>query len=592
MSLLSLVWCVVLFWVLVFGLGLPLTAGLPWRAEEKVVLAPGAALIVIYLAAFAIYGFNAPTWSFVLLPAAALAGLAWRSRAVRAVFRDQEAQRLLGAYVVWTGWGLGFLGLIRCYYGIGSGAAGDWVEHLQRTLFFLGHWPLDYRFTWQNPLTARPPLANLTTGAFLALSRETFPFFQVFSALECMLVLLPGWLLCRRLGGGRTARSAFLLLCMLNPLLMHNSTYPWTKLITAYFVLAGLYLFLEGRDRRSAAFFSAAFLFLSAGLLAHYSAGPYLLVLALIYLYSHRKRWLTRSFFGATSRVVLPAALLLATWFGWSWTNYGLAATVLSNTAVTEAAVSSPSRLVAEKLGNVVTSLLPLPLREPAYFSREPYVSPAKRLDQHFYMFYQLTLPFAFGFAGSVILPWTLGRKYSASRRKGPSTDRRFWAVFVVGAAVLGILVNGHYDRYGLAHICLQPLVVLGLAFLAAEIPNLSRLLRGVLWTGLALDFILGVALHFYVEHLDLALLWADATALPGPSTSSHSLPPLWVDALFSNLQSKYYFGLTFAGDAGPPPLLLVAFLACLLLLVVHRQAQSGTIAPGDLPSSSRPPKP
>jgi hypothetical protein len=589
MSFLNLVWCVVLFWVLLFGLGLPLTVGLPLRADEKVGLAPGAALIVIYLAAFAIYGFNVPPWCFVLLPAAALAGLGWRSREVMAVFRDQEARRLLGAYVVWTGWGLGFLALVRCYFGIGAGATGDWVEHFQRTCFFLGRWPLDYHFIWLYPLAARPPLANLATGAFLVLSRETFPFFQVFSALESMLVLLPGWLLCRRLGGGRAAAYAFLLLCMLNPLLLHNATYPWTKLITAYFVLAGLHLFLLGRDRGSAGFFSAGFLFLSAGLLAHYSAGPYLLVLTLLYLFSHRSRWLTRSFLGAISRMVLPSALLLATWFGWSWTHYGPAATALSNTAVTSTGVSSPARLIAEKLGNVVTSLLPLPLRNPTYAAPvQDWPWPAV-LDQHLYLFYQLTLPFAFGCAGAVFLLWLLGRKCVAGARRRPSPDRGFWIVFLSGTAVLGILVNGRFDRYGLAHICLQPLVVLGLAFLAAELPHVSRSLRRVFWAGLALDFVLGVVLHFHVEHAGLSLVRPEASAFRAAAPSSASLAPLWTDGFFSNLLAKFYFGLTFVGDGGLSPWLATAVLAGLLVLVVRWQVRAAAIAPGDPSSSSRP---
>jgi hypothetical protein len=592
MSLLNLVWCVALFWVLVFGLGLPLTVGLPLRSDEKVGLAPGAALIVIYLAAFAIYSFNVPTWCFGLLPVAALAGLGWRSREVLVVFRDPDARRLLGAYVVWTGWGLGFLALVRCYFGIGAGATGDWVEHFQRTCFFLGHWPLDYRFIWLYPLAARPPLANLATGAFLVLSRETFPFFQVFSALQSMLVLLPGWLLCRRLGGGRTAAYVFLLLCMLNPLLMHNATYPWTKLITAYFVLAGLHLFLLGRDRGSTGFFRAGFLFLSAGLLAHYSAGPYLLVLALLYLFAHRSRWLTRSFLGATSRVVLPSALLLSTWFGWSWTHYGPAATALSNTAVTSTGGSPLSRLIVEKLGNLVTSLLPLPLRDPSYSAPIQILSPPAALDQHLYLFYQLTLPFAFGCAGLVFLLWLLGQKCVAGAHRGPAPDRGFWIAFLAGTAVIGLLVNGQFDRYGLAHICLQPLVVLGLAFLAAELPHVSRSLRRVFGAGLALDFLLGVVLHFHVEHAELSLVGRETAAFRAAAPAPVGLPPLWTDGVFSNLLAKFYFGLTFVGDGGLSPWLAAAFLAGLLVLVVRWQVRAAAIAPGDPSASSPPPAP
>lgn len=584
--------CLVIFLGLVFGLGLPLVVGLPLRAEEKIAFAPGAALIVIYLAAWGIYVFDAPAAWFLLLPAAALAGLGWRSRKVRAVFRDHEARRLLGAYGVWTGWGLGFLALVRCYFGIGAGATGDWVEHFQRTCFFLGRWPLDYRFIWLYPLPARPPLANLVTGSFLVLSGETFAFFQVFSALESMLVLLPGWLLCRRLGGGRPAAYAFLLLCMLNPLLMHNATYPWTKLVTAYFVLAGLHLFLQGRERGSATSFSAGFLFLSAGLLAHYSAAPYLLVLTLLFLFSRRNRGLAGLTLRTVGRVVLPSALLLSTWFGWSWTHYGPGATVMSNTAATGPDVSSWRGFAAEKLGNLGSSLLPRPLREPAYVPPGPPVPAAAMFDQRFYLFYQLALPFVFGFAGAVILLWQLGRKYFTSAGTGPPAGRRFWALFLAGTILLGLLVPGGRDHNGAAHVSLQPLIVLGLAFLAAEIPNLTRWLRGVLWTGLALDFILGVVLHFSVEHMGLSLVPPESPALRAAALSPANLPSLWTEGFLSNLLAKYYFGLTFVGDAGLSPGLVAAFLACLLALAVWWQIRAVTSAPGDPSAFSRPPAP
>lgn len=571
----------VLFAVLVFGLGLPLTVGLPLRAEERIALAPGVALVGLYLAAFAIYVFRLPALCFLLLPAGAGAGLVWRWRPIRAALRDPEARSLLGAHAIWTGWALGFLTLVRCYVGVGPGATGDWLEHYQRTCFFLGHWPLDYRFIWLYPLPARPPLANLVTGVLLTLTSATFPYFQVFSTLESTLVLLPAWLLCRRFGAGRAPTGALLLLCMLNPLLLHNATYPWTKLVTAYFVLAGLHLFLEGRERGSTARSSAAFLFLSAGLLAHYSAGPYLLVLALLHLWAHRRRWFTGAFAAGLAAVVAPSALVLATWFGWSWHHYGLTATAASNTAVTSVNVSSARAFAAAKLGDLVTTLLPLPWRDPSRPGVPLSWNWPAVLDQHFFLFYQLTIPAASGCAGAVVLLFLLGRGGLAILRGRGPPEGRFWTIFVSATLVIGILVNGRYDIYGLANVCLQPLVVLGLVYLGAQLPGLSRALRVACLAGAIVDGVLGIALHFWVEHLGPAIL-----APAGPAAGAPGLAPWWTDSLVSNLLAKYYFGLQFAGDPGPPVWLVTAWLAACLMAAVWRCGRAVGVADPPAPLS------
>lgn len=570
----------ILFFVVLGGLGLPLVAGLPLRAAEKLCLAPGAALIVIYLFAFGLFVLGAPIVGFLLLPVAALVAAAWRRRAIRRLFGDADVRSLLRAYGIWTGWTLGFLALVRCYFGVGAGATGDWVEHYQRTLFFLDHWPLDYRFIWLYPLPARPPLANLVTGAFLALGHENFASFQVISLLEATLVFLPGWLLGQRFRSGRESSRTFLLLCMLNPLLLHNTTYPWTKLITAYFVLAGLHLFLEGRERARGGYFIACFLFLSAGLLAHYSAGPYGLVLGVAYLAIHHRQWFRRAFVTTTGGLALVSVLLLATWFGWSWRHYGLRATVASNTSVTATDVASWRGLAGQKLGNLVSSLVPLPLRAPGHAPTELF-SAAATFDQYGYLVYQLTLPFAFGITGGVFLLWLLGGTLGRPSSR-ETVHRRFWIGFLPAVILVGIAVNGGYDPYGVAHICLQPLVVLGIAFLGAHVPRLPGRLRRIFWTGATLDFAIGAALHFAVEHAGASLFLAGGPTFPGGLASLHAVPAGWTVPWLSNLLMKFYFGLSFIGDHGPPVWWLIPFLGCLLVFALYQR-------PPAAPESSTP---
>ena len=92
----------------------------------------------------------------------------------------------------------------------GGGWTSDWFEHWERTQFFLDRWPLDTKFLGFGALPARPPLANLVTGALLAVTRQDFAHYQFFTTLLNSLAFLPAALLARRfdqrLGGGRGRR--------------------------------------------------------------------------------------------------------------------------------------------------------------------------------------------------------------------------------------------------------------------------------------------------------------------------------------------------------------------------------------------------
>jgi hypothetical protein len=100
---------------------------------------------------------------------------------------------------------------------------------------------------------------------------------------------------------------------------------------------------------------------------------------------------------------------------------------------------------------------------------------------------------------------------YGTSARRPPwlvTRERYFWlayflVVFLVGVAVYG----GTTDRFGVAHICLQALVVIGLAFLAASFRVMGTALRWLLIAGLALDFSVGILLHLSLENLDQSVV-------------------------------------------------------------------------------------
>src|SRR5690606_21940942 len=69
--------------------------------------------------------------------------------------------------------------------------AGDWLEHYERTLFFLEHWPRDYQFIQLYSLPARPPMMNLVAAHYLAHVGNAFPHFQFVFLFLNLLVCIP-----------------------------------------------------------------------------------------------------------------------------------------------------------------------------------------------------------------------------------------------------------------------------------------------------------------------------------------------------------------------------------------------------------------
>jgi hypothetical protein len=168
-----------------------------------------AGCLVVYLAAWTVYWCSFPAGVFwVLLIAAGVACV---------------LRRMLALWLILTAWRLGLLTLIRSYSG--GEWVGDWIEPYDRTRLFLEHRPLDTLFLQQYPRPARPPLANLFSGAFMALTGMGFAQFQIFSTLLASLAFFPAALLARRFARDADPAATVLVLLMLSPLFLQNATF-------------------------------------------------------------------------------------------------------------------------------------------------------------------------------------------------------------------------------------------------------------------------------------------------------------------------------------------------------------------------------
>jgi hypothetical protein len=532
------------------GPGLFFVRHFHWKPRETWSASIGLSLLLLYAASFLIYLTTdeskesptpAPRLAYWSVSACCLLLTLASGRDLLTLLGNRVLRRQCWAFLWLFIWGMLLLSLVR-HYG-GGGWFGDWLEHYQRTRFFVAHGPLDFKYLGAYPLPARPPLMNLVAGFFLAQVGLDFVPFQIVFLFLNLLVFFPLCLLAPLLSArGRSNLPILVFFLMANPMLWQNATWTWTKLLTGFYVLLALWLFVRGWQKEDAIRMAASFVALAAGFLVHYSAGPYLFFLACWYFAvifpKRRRRW--RELVG----LALPSAAILATWFGWSMATYGAATTFGSNSSLTDYEHQTQESPALTALDNIVDSIVPHPLHTTLTDFNQKLFQPsaAGKWRDYFFLIYQTNFVFAPGLVAGPLLLYLLFKEWL--RPSFPDRAWRwFWPLFVVVSGVLGVMVHRGASEFGLAHICGQPLVLLGLAFLAARYPGLPTSLR---WLGLAgsvVDFLLGVMLHFQLENRVPALRDAGDKWVMVPSPDD----PSWY--ALENWTLKFRTGYSYWGD-------------------------------------------
>ena len=469
-----------------------------WNPLEKLCGSIALSLIFLYLISFFIYTY-APSAQNTLF--ACVSGLyvvlaLLVRRDLYRLVRSSGPRQVLTGFVFLLFWTALLLAMIRNYSG-GPGW-GDWVEQFQRSLFFLHHFPRETRFLDVYPLPARPPLMNLVASFFLAQTSDRFEIFEIVFAFLNLLVFLPCCLLMPALGTARKRRILpMVMLFAMNPVVMMNTTYTWTKSLTAFFVVFALCLYLAGLRKRDTLRITSAFAVLAAGMMVHYSTGPYLAVLGLHYLVwvfprrPHKLREL--------AAIAVVSLVLMLPWFGWSLKTYGARATFKSNTSVAYSEQYTGSNWKKIR-ANLYDTIIPAHVRKPQFLAKFNQPSLAATVRDYAYTFYQPHLIFSMGLVGGpavLVLLWL-----SLKRRAAPGAETWFWRMFVPLVVIVGIAVVGERDFLGVAHLTLLPLEIMGLALLAASFP-LRRVVVLALLAGCIVDFSLGVFLHARLENLE-----------------------------------------------------------------------------------------
>jgi hypothetical protein len=519
-----------------FAPGFLVVRRLRWSGMEKLSGAIGLSLILLFLATWAVYLTGIASGYFLIAGACGVCAVIVARDAIR-LFTGAKTRRGLIGFGVLFAWTLVVSAVIRNYSGAMWG--GDWLEHFQRALYFLHHFPADTPIYGGYQLPARPPMMNLLATFFLALSSDRFEIFQLVFAFLNVLLILPCWMVARNLAPVRRWRIwPLIAILALNPAAMQNATYTWTKSLTAFYVITALAFYLAAWRKRDAARSTAAFLALAAGLLVHYSAGPYIVFFALhylLFLFRHRP-----AKFKEFAAIAVCCGGLLLAWFGWSMATFGTTPTFASNTSVTTTQQIQGSN-AAKIAGNVLDSVIPHGLYKPELFHAydQPYALGGLR--DNLFLLYQTNLILSMGSVGGLLVVcWlftALRRRTGTSTAKfraisgtlpdgrgsdqshdregvvpdirntslGHSTsggERAFWIGFLAVTLVLGLAVVGERDEYGVAHLTLLPVEFLGLTALAVRFCS-SRRLAWIVVAGCALDFSLGIFLHARIQHLE-----------------------------------------------------------------------------------------
>jgi Dolichyl-phosphate-mannose-protein mannosyltransferase len=541
------------------GPGLWLTRKLRWSPPERLVGAFAVSGVGLYLSSGLIYVLRLPRLSYFFVSLACL-GCAAAGRAHgRLLWASREVRWMLGGFAGLFLWALLLLAMVRSY----SGAlwSGDWIEHYERAQFFLEHQPAGTLFLNRYLLPARPPLLNLLSAHFLAQVGERYDLLQVIFVFFNLLAVLPCWLLARlfvRRAGGRAGRIALLCLLAASPFFLENATYLWTKGLANFYVLAGLWFYLRGWRKSDPGRMAAAGLALAAGVLTHYSAAPFALLLLLhgglgvVPRCPPARR-------GQFLRALLPGAALLSTWVGWSLALYGAGPTFGSNTTAQAAGAMSVAANLRKVALNLLHSLVPHPLRLSYADFSAAFIQPNGwgKFRDYFFLIFQTNLIFGLGCLGGLVvlfLLWRTAREPAARPRAG----RGFWFALMVAGTLCTVATHPTLDAYGVAHVCSQPLLLLGVTWLAASFSSLPGALRLAVVGGCVFDFLAGIFVPFSLQAGTVAL-----DTQGGRQTIALTTGLLNPTALFNAL-AKHQLAYVFWGDhfAGLLPLVQLLALA------------------------------
>lgn len=236
----------------------------------------------------------------------------------------------------------------------GSDWYGDWWLHYDVAQFYLGEKAGDTIYFGIYTVTSRTPLFNLFISYYLGLFGNGFSVYQ-------LAALLPGIFLLTTITLFLRSRKVILamILLALNPYMNHMIIFPWPKILTSIYIIAGIYFYLKIRKEVASTWLNHSRLYcgisLGLAMLGHPSALIYVVAIAVDNL------WLNRGhFLNIIRQLTIPlssAFAVLLPWLLWGINRYGIRE-FFHNSAITTGKASIAVRIV-DTLKNALYTLEP-----------------------------------------------------------------------------------------------------------------------------------------------------------------------------------------------------------------------------------------
>jgi len=520
-------------------------------------------LLVLYLSSFALYISVATLPVFWIFLGLLILMGTLNFRPFLIMLRTEAVKTqicIFGLFFLWN-----FLCLLLLRHYSMANWWGDWFEHYHRSLFFSEHLPLETKFFDTYSLPARPPMMNLICSFIMRLFGNDFWVFQITSVFLNSLASL-GCLSVLRLYCPNLRRCSIVLLALLafNPFVVHNVSYTWTKLFSAFLVLEGL-SFLLNKDIKDSTRYLLGLGSLSLGVVAHYSALIYLATASIVIflLLLKTKFSFIRSLFPAC----ISSFLILTSWFGWAIATYGLKGAFSANATVADYAAISPVGTdiqlsfldsLSIVFGNILHSFIPWPfaLQFQSWLRQANWLG---ELRDYLGLIYQTNLIFACGLIGGLLLLYGLALELFRAIQKRNLAGLflhllAFACVMFFGSAVLGLSGIAYF---GLSHLSFQPLVLLALVFLVRVFAGAPKYIKWIFLLGLIVDFLIWILPHIIVQHLSFPVS-RNSGGLIIDASFAELLNPLAI----ASMKLKALNQLVFLGDLAAN----ISFLVYMLL--------------------------
>jgi hypothetical protein len=122
------------------------------------------------------------------------------------------------------------------------------------------------------------------------------------------------------------------------------------------------------------------------------------------------------------------------------------------------------------------------------------------------------------------------------------AANKFFWVLFLFLGYLLGLASAPGVYPFGAAHLALQPLAIVGVAYLATRLRNIPAVLFWIVLAGAAVDYALGIYLNFDRHSHVYAVVGSRATELSVVPTEEYGFGVL-------EYSKKVLENYTFWGD-------------------------------------------